>query len=156
MIMKGIFEMSETFLKVLTTAYLAVILLGMFFAINNYYIYFTESEVNRDALSLSDALLSANCLVVERGGQPVKGLFNYEYLDEEDKISGCGGITSCVPFGRNFRYSIREGSETGKVLYDLGDTCVGGDKAYSILYPASLRNETGHVIPVIINVTVEV
>lgn len=148
--------MSETFLKILTTAYLAVILLGIFFAINNYYIYFTESEVNRDTLSLTDALLSANCLVVERNGQAVKGLLDSDSLSDEELKSGCGGTTSCILFGRNFRYSIIEGSENGNLLYDLGDTCVSGDNTYSTLFPASLRKANGEVIPVIINVTVEV
>jgi len=151
---KGVFEMTETFLKILTAGYLAVMLLGMFFAINNYYLYFEESEVNRDVLSLTDGMMSASCLVETRDKPmemhyTVKGLLKQSKLETEDSKS-----QSCVKFGKAFKYDVIN-SETGSILYTLGDRTVGGEDVNSMLFPAAMNKSNGDVIPVILNVTVE-
>ena len=155
MIMKGMFEMTETFLKILTTAYLAVMLLGIFFAINNYYLYFKESEVNRDVLTLADGMLSAECLVEYENSQPKKAVLSSNDLDAEKVRSA-----SCIVFGKNFKYEIISAKDS-TVLYKLGNQnyfkTVNADNVRSSMFPAAMKyDKTGEVIPIMMNVTVEV
>lgn len=143
--MKGVFEFTETFLKMLNTAYLAVMLLGIFFAINNYYLYFTDSESNRDVMTLTDGMLSAACLVETENGQPIKALFSETKLDYDKN-----GV-SCVKFGKAFTYSVLDPNM--KILYSSGDTHISST-GHSSLFPASMKTSSGEVKQITLNVTV--
>lgn len=144
--------MTETFLKMLTAGYLAVMLLGMFFAINNYYLYFEESEVNRDVLGLADGMMSASCLVETR--KPMTMNYGVKALMSEDKLqSESSRLQSCIKFGKHFKYDVIDSD--GTILYELGDRTVGGEDVKSMLMPAALNKTNGQVVPIILNITVE-
>ena len=162
--MKGVFEFTETFLKMLTAGYLAVMLLGIFFAVNNYYLYFTESEANRDVLVLADGILSANCLISYNGEPGDKAIFREELLYAELALSLSAynqnniriGPTSCVIFGKNFKYDVIINTKDRKETFNLGDRLVEGGDTRSTLFPATMRTSEGDIIPVLLQVTVEV
>ena len=47
----GVFSLSETFMKVLSTAYVAIVVLGIFLAINQYHIIFIENRMDRETMT---------------------------------------------------------------------------------------------------------
>ena len=144
--MKGMFEFTETFLKMLTTGYLAVVLLGIFFSLNNYYLYFDDTEINRDVLSFGDGLIAADCLVIKRDGYPVKALLNETAISDDEKSP------SCVDYGRDFMYTILL-DEKEPPIYTVGSG-LDPEKTHSALFPAAMQKDSGEVVPILVNVSV--
>jgi len=76
------FELTEDFIKMLQTAFLIIGTLSIFLIFISYDIDVFNDESRREALLMVEALLTDNCLTVNKNNKPVKALFSAEKLDE--------------------------------------------------------------------------
>lgn len=74
--MKGIFQLSETFIKIVTLAYLVIALFGMFFGINEYFLQIDIGKNYKQAIIVGDSIIGSKCLAVKEGDYYVKGLID--------------------------------------------------------------------------------
>ena len=143
----GIFALSETFMKILSTGSVAIVLLAIFFAFNEYSIIYMENRIDRETLVIGDAVLSS-CIAEVSNGYPIKGLLS------EDKIRANRNM-NCLRFSRPIYIEIYNNT----LLYGIGSSapclrtnpCVKRTGTTSTVFPAAL-NRTTRIIPV--NVTV--
>jgi hypothetical protein len=143
----GIFALSETFMKILSTAAVAIVLLAIFFAFNQYNLVYTENRIDRESLVVGDAVLSS-CIAESSNGYPIKGLLS------EEKIR-LNRDMSCLRYSKPIYIEIY----SSVLLYGIGDPrpclrlnpCVKRVDTTSTVFPAAL-NQTTEIIPV--NVTI--
>ncbi len=163
--MKGsTFALSETFMKILTTAYVAIVLLGIYFALNQYHLIFVENRVDREALNIGNAILSS-CIAEYSGGYPVKGLLSKEKIEEENERDPFREENiQCLRYDKGIYIEIYDTSKN--ILYRVGNfgvcdrhhafpDCIKKDTTTTTTFPAAL-NITNKVIPVIVNVSIGV
>jgi hypothetical protein len=173
--MKGqIFALSETFVKILSVASLAVVLMAIFFSINQYHLIYLENKADRETLVVGSTVMSS-CIAETSNGEPVKGLLSEENIiplkDVKNKNIEClkYGISSQVIGGaiipadyveheRGIYIEIYEGSNP-KLLYAFGNSgvcqkledatgvCRVKETTTFTVFPAALKRSSG-IIPV--------
>lgn len=146
--MKGIFEITESFLKIVQTVYIIAVLLAIFFTLNQYNLYFIGSRLDREALIVGDAALSASCLAESAAdGTPIKGLLSKANIVSE--ISRQSNTISCLPYTKAIYIQICEKDcSLTTPLHSLGDPIIlGRTTTYNTTYPAAYDDGT-KVIPV--------
>ena len=166
--MKGsTFALSETFMKILTTAYVAIVLLGIFFAITQYHIIFVENRTDRETLNAGNAVLSSCIAESDNSGKySVKGLLSEEKIKEENLRDPFRSENiPCLRYEKGIYIEIYNANK--QLLYSAGNSNVCDpanpfpspcDKkltATTTTFPAAL-NRTTEVIPVIVNVSIGV
>lgn len=163
--MKGsTFALSETFMKIITTAYLAIVLLGIWFALNQYHLIFLENRADREALNVGNAVLSS-CIAEYSEGYPVKGLLSEEKIKEENVRDPLREENiQCFRYDKEIYIEIYDTNK--KLLYGVGNfgvcdihhafpDCVKKDTTTTTTFPAALYNKTSNkVIPVIVNISI--
>ena len=153
--MKGIFSISQTFMNILITGYIAVVLLGVFFSINQYHLISLENRLEREALIIGDSILTS-CLVEESNWFPVKGLFSEYKIEEEETINPSRHMNiHCMNYGKSIYVEIYDLS--GNLLHGIGNSkvceeafprpCKKLSTTTNVTFPASLKQNT-RVIPV--------
>jgi len=152
----GIFALSETFMKILSTASVAIVLLAIFFAFNQYTIIYTENRIDRESLVVGDTVLSG-CIAESSNGYPIKALLSEEKIIRERYFLNPfrNKNMDCLKFSKPIYIEIY--SDT--LLYGIGnsavcrtiDPCVKRPATTSTVFPATL-NQTTRIIPV--NVTI--
>lgn len=152
--MKGIFKLTEGLVKMITTAYLALVLLAVFFAINNYYLYYVDGKSNREALIIADSVLGADCLVKIKDGYPIKGFFTR--YDENGKIKlkdHDNIVPSCLKINKDIYIEILD--ENKNRLFRIGMTSLkyDADVHYST-FPAAY-DDGNTISPVILNLSIK-
>jgi len=162
--MKGsTFALSETFMKILTTAYVAIILLGIYFALNQYHLIFVENRADRETLNVGNAVLSS-CIAEYSGGYPVKGLLSEEKIKEENiRDPFRDENIQCLRYDKGIYIEIYNSNK--QLLYGVGNfgvckqpfpsPCIKKDTTTTTTFPAAL-NRTTKIIPVIVNVSIGV
>ena len=152
----GIFALSEMFVKILSIASVALVLLAIFMALNQYHIIYLENKVDRETLAAGNAVLSS-CIAEYRDGHSVKAL-----LSESKIVSYIAANPSkdknldCLPYERGIYIEVYDGND---LLYGLGDStvcettdpCIKKDATTFTTFPAAL-NRSGTVIPVTVKV----
>ena len=165
--MKGsTFALSETFMKILTTAYVAIVLLGIYFALNQYHLIFVENRADRETLNIGNAVLSS-CIAEYSGGYPVKGLLSEEKIKEENiRDPFRDENIQCLRYDKGIYIEIYDKSK--QLLYGVGNfgvcdqnhafpDCIKKDTTTTTTFPAALYNKTSNkIIPVIVNVSIGV
>jgi len=139
----GVFDIAGPFVKIIAAAYVALILLSIFFAINRYYLIFLENRRQRETLLIADTILSS-CIAENAGGYPAKGLLS------EEKINGPNPL-SCLSYDKKIYVEIYKNKN---LLYAIGDSTFTSTPINATL-PAAL-NRTSEIIPVILKVCVSV
>jgi hypothetical protein len=155
----GIFSVSETFMKIISTGYVAIVLLGIFFAINQYHIVYMENRLDRETLNVGNTVLSS-CIAEERNGYVVKGLLSSEKLaaQTKDKNIDClnfyKGVYIEVFDSQNaLLYGVGNGTVCSNYPMGSSDACKGKTTTTNTVFPASLNTANG-IIHVIVNVTI--
>lgn len=119
--MKGVFEIAEFFLKIIQIAYVAVMLLAMFFYINHYNLYFMESGMQREALVIGDGSLSAECLAeTTKNGYQIKALLSEEKIKAE--INRRLSKVSCLKYNKGIFIEIYD--QNNKLIYYFGNSTI--------------------------------
>jgi len=152
----GIFALSETFMKILSTGAVAIVLLSIFFAFNQYNLIYTENRIDRESLVVGDTVLSS-CIAENSTGYPIKGFLSEEKIRNERYTANPSRNRNmdCLKFSKPIYIEIF--SDT--LLYGIGnsaacqtiDPCVKRPATTSTVFPAAL-NQTTRIIPV--NVTI--
>jgi hypothetical protein len=162
----GVFSISETFMKILSTAYVGVVFFGIFFAVNQYHIIFVENRMDRETLVAGNTVLSS-CIAETRGGYPVKGLLSERIINA--KMVKDRNI-DCLNFNKGIYIEIY--NLDSQLLYGIGNSNVCENSAAIISSPTPLQcnikgstsftvfpsalNTTTNIIPVIVNVSIGV
>ena len=147
--MKGDMSISSVLMKIVTTAYIALVLLIMFFAINKYNLTFMENIRDRESLYVGDTVLSS-CIAENYQGHVIKGLLSESKINAE-LLRNPGTITniSCLGYYKEIFIEIRD--ETDTVLYKIGNSSINMGSAAVTLFPATL-NRTSSIIPVTLKI----
>jgi hypothetical protein len=117
----GIFDLSEMFLKILSTASVAIILMAIFFTLNQYHIIYMENKADREALVVGNTVLSS-CICDTSGGNAVKGLLSEEkVLAEISSNTDKDRNVDCMKYGKGIYIEIYD-EET--LLYGFGNSGV--------------------------------
>jgi hypothetical protein len=161
--MKGqIFALSETFVKILSVASLAVVLMAIFFSINQYKLIYTENKGDRESLVVGSTVMSS-CIANVSTSEAVKGLLN------EDNIKLFKDIKNqniyCLKYSKAIYVEIYDGAN--HLLYGFGNAigtssacqvidpvtkiCRPKSNTYYTIFPASL-NRSSTIIPVNVNI----
>jgi hypothetical protein len=143
----GIFALSETFMKIISTASVAIVLLAIFFAFNQYSLIYTENRIDRESLVVGDTVLSS-CIAESSNGYPIKGLLSEEKIRNNRNMD-------CLRYNKPIYIEIY----SDILLYGIGNPapclrinpCVKRATTTSTVFPAAL-NQTTRIIPV--NVTI--
>lgn len=122
--MKGdLFDVSGPFVKILETAFLALLLFGIFFAINQYNLIFLENSRDREILVVGDTVLSLSCLTENYGGYPVKALLSEDKINNEIALNPLKNKNiNCMNYDKKVYVEIYD--KNGNLLYDIGDSSV--------------------------------
>jgi hypothetical protein len=144
----GIFALSETFLKILSTASVGIVLLAIFFTINQYNLIYMENRVDRETLIVGDAVLSS-CIAESSNGYPIKGLLSEEKIRNNRNMD-------CLNYDKAIYIEIY--SDT-LLLYGIGNPaacsrinpCQKRSSSTSTIFPAAL-NQTTKIIPVSVTI----
>ncbi|MFH1229377.1 MAG: hypothetical protein V1678_03055 [Candidatus Aenigmatarchaeota archaeon] len=161
----GIFSNTETFMKILSTGYLTVVLLGIFFAINQYHMIFIENKMDRETLNVGNTVLSS-CIAENSTGYVVKGLLSEGKLiaklnanPARDRNIDClrfykGIYIEIYNMNNNLLYGI--GDATICVNYPLGATtpCKLNPANDYTTFPAALNTTSSGIIPVMVNISI--
>jgi len=162
----GVFALSETFMKILTTAYLAITLLAVFFAINRYNLIYMESKIDRETLVVGNTVLSS-CIAESSLGYPIKGLLSEcKIIAKVASNQQNDRNIDCLNYIKGIYIEIY--NETNAPLYGFGDSrvcnpknpfptpCNKTDTTTYTLFPAALNTTTSNIIPVTVKIFVGV
>lgn len=147
----GIFALSETFLKILSTAAVAIVLLAIFFTMNQYNLIYMENRVDRETLIVGDAVLSS-CIAESYNGYPIKGLLSEEKIKNELIANPSRNRNmDCLKYNKAIYIEIY----SDILLYGFGNSaacsrinpCQERASTTSTIFPAAL-NQTTKIIPV--------
>ena len=152
----GIFALSETFIKILTTAAFALVLFAVFFALNNYYLIYVENKADRETLVVGNIVLSS-CIAENPNNFTIKGLLS----EDKVKLQPTNRNLDCLA-NLNRPIYIEIYDRTIR-LYGIGDSracktvppCVKNDTTTFTVFPAALNRSSFGPIP-IIPVTVKI
>ena len=156
----GIFSISETLIKIISVAYVATVILSIFFAINQYHLIFLENRTDRETLIVGNTILSS-CIAENSTGYLVKGLLSKNYI--EAYMTKDRNI-DCLVFYKGIYIEIYDASN--QLLYGIGNSNVCED--YQPTKPCKLRststyttfpaalNTTTNIIHVLVNITLGV
>jgi len=152
----GLFDVSGPFMKIFTAAFLAVVLLAMFFAINQYNLIFLENSIDRETLVVGDTILSLDCLTENYGGHPVKALLSENKIDNEILLNQLrNNNINCVNYNKEIYVEIYDNPNfnAAGLLYGIGDSTICKNpfpnicqKLYSTsvtTFPAALKRASG-------------
>jgi len=162
----GEFSISETFTKILSTAYLAVVLLAIFFTINNYNLVFLENKIDRETLVVGNTILTS-CIAEYSGNYPIKALLSENNISSQTRNAN----PNCLKFSKGIYIEIY--NETS-FMYGFGNPgvctnrdqligrpasdptrCIKKDTTGFTIFPAAL-NRTTKIIPVNLTIFVGV
>ncbi|MFH0929450.1 MAG: hypothetical protein V1818_03785 [Candidatus Aenigmatarchaeota archaeon] len=155
--MKGAFALSETFIKILSTGVLAIILLAIFLSINNYHLIYAENAIDREALIVGNTVLSSCIAEGYDEGKPIKALLSEEKIVYKyDSVSESN--IDCLEYEKGIYIEIYD---EDSLLYGFGDRHVCKSPSNTIcevdrgmmVFPAALKG-AAIVIPVTVNVYV--
>jgi hypothetical protein len=143
----GIFTLSEHLMKMLNTAFLSVVLLAVFFAIEQYNLIYVENKIDRETLVVGDTILSADCIVEVYNNYTIKALFSEQkILLENTKNPRTMTNVTCLNYGKPILIRIYSGFT---LLYEIGNHTASKT---STVFPGALKRAT-EIIPVTVNVT---
>lgn len=133
--------------KIVSLAYLVLVLLGIYFALTNYQLVLVGNRLDRESLVLGDSLLAATCIAeTTPDGFGIKGLLSErKIIDEETAPQPYESHISCLRYPKPVYVEIYQ--EDAR-LHSFGDVNVlGVEGVYNNSFPAVL-NTTGGVVPV--------
>jgi hypothetical protein len=158
----GLFSQSETFLKILSTAYAAIVILAMVFAINQYRLIYLENRASRETLIMGYTILSSNCITELSNDYPVKFLLSEKKIDDEITLNSARNSNpSCLNYNKKIYIEIYD--EDNTLLKRFGDStvcenpypdpdsCKGNQRTTFSILPGAL-NITSKIIPVTLKI----
>ncbi|MBN2202971.1 MAG: hypothetical protein JW700_02210 [Candidatus Aenigmarchaeota archaeon] len=154
----GIFALSETFMKIISTAFLAIVLLGIFLALNDYTLIYTQNRMERETLVVGNIVLSS-CIAEERNEYPVKGLLSEEKIQQYENVKNEN--IDCLDYSKGIYVMISRNEEilysfgNGEVCEDITNDgeCIEKPLTYYTDLPASLKR-TNDIVPVNVRIFV--
>lgn len=152
--MKGQTDLMVFLMKIISTAWIVIIVLAAIFSLLQYNITMTESSLERKIIIHGDSLLAADCIAVKSGGYSVKGLL------DATKLSGLGNTIPCFtyPFYNNYYVKIYDNNNdpiviNGKSL-EFGDNGVPSkSSALTSTFPAAIKYTDSDIRPVLIDIS---
>jgi hypothetical protein len=156
----GIFALSENFIKILSTAFLAIVLLAIFIALNQYQLINVENRMDRETLAVGSIVLSSNCLI-ENFNYPIKYLLSQEKIDLEISNNPARNQNpSCLVYDKGIYVEVYD--ETNAVVRAFGNSgvCNSLDASYRCdkksstaytVFPAAFDTGNG-IIPVTVKI----
>jgi len=146
--MKGMMKEATLLVKIVSLAYLVLVLLGVYFALTNYQLLLVGNKVDREALAVGDSLLAATCIAETTSeGFGIKGLLSEEKLiDNTLAYQNSINAVPCFNYPKNIYVEI---NKDDNLLHTIGDVNILGlDNVYNSTFPASMKTTEGTVIPV--------
>jgi hypothetical protein len=161
----GIFSNTETFMKILSTGYLTVVLLGIFFAINQYHMIFIENKMDRETLNVGNTVLSS-CIAENSTGYVVKGLISEgKVIAKLNANPARDRNIDCLKFYKGVYIEIY--NMNNNLLYGIGNSTVCANYPMSgsvsciekstndyTTFPAVLNTTSSGIIPVMVNISI--
>lgn len=146
--MKGKFDISETFMKILSTGLITMIIASIFFTIYHYHLILLENKIEREALVVGNVILSS-CIAETSGGYPVKGLLS-EYIITS--LAPPPNPLSCLNYDKQIFVRIYKDSD-GSLLHEIGNSTILSEPNINTTFRAAL-NRTSEIIPVTLEIFV--
>jgi hypothetical protein len=163
----GIFALSENFMKILETSFLAIVLLSIFIALNQYQLINLENKVDRETLVVGDTVLSSCIAESCCGGSVIRGLLS------ECKIKGKEASNQlnnqnidCLNYDKGIYIEIY--NESNYLLHGFGDSrvclnrnpfpnsCNKKSTTSYTIFPAAFNLTDSNIIPVTVKIFVGV
>ena len=158
--MIGTLTISETFMKILTTAFVAIVLVAIFFSLNEYNLIFLENKLDRESVVIGNAILSSCIVENTAAGYPVKGLLSEDKINDEIASNPTRTDNFCL-LGYDKRIYVEVYDASGTLLYGTGDssvcqsppspTCIKKVTTNTATSPAAL-NRTSEIIQVTLEI----
>ena len=148
--MKGQTDLMTFLLKLFSVGMIVTMIVGIIFSLMAYTITIGEAEIEKELLILGDNLLAADCITVESGGYPVKGLLDF------NKIDAMGNIITCFDIDRDNNnkqdYHLK--------IYDVNTIKTFGDSDILLnddhltsTFPAALKYADDDIRPVLVDMS---
>lgn len=144
--MKGIFQPSETFIKVLCLCIAVVSILVIFLSFRDYNVNVYVNKLKREAVNIGEASLASPCLAETAGEYSAKALLSEEKIEKEKSKDGI----SCLKYPKKFLLRIAADGYSESV----GNKGIE-DISYKNEFPAALKRKNGDVVPAIATVYLE-
>jgi hypothetical protein len=136
----------------------ALVLLSIFFTLNQYRLIYMENRGDREALVAANTVLSS-CIAEVSSGMPVKGLLSEDEIKLFEDVDN--GNIHCLKYEKGIYTEIYSGDS---LLYGFGDSsvcarmsngeCIRKVSTSYSTFPASMKRSDGKVIPVVMEVFV--
>jgi len=147
----GAFTLSESFMKIISTGYVAVVLLAIFFAVNEYNLIYMDNRGDRETLVVGDAVLSS-CIAENYNGYAVKGLLSEAKIQQ--KIIANPSRNSnidCLNYNKGIFIEVYD--ENNILLQEFGNSTVCTSRYPCVTksfvsFPVALNRTTSIIIPV--------